>query len=61
MILKLSEDDPERELSFELDFLLSLSTRERFELMRERSEKIMLCLLRHGHREPAEIVERPRR
>ena len=60
MLLKLDKDDPERERAFELEYLLSLSTQERFEIMFRRSDEIKRALLRHGHRKPIEIVKRPR-
>ena len=58
MILKLDTDDPDRELAFELDYLLSLSTRERFEMMFRKSEAVWETLLRHGYRKPSEITKR---
>ena len=61
MILKLPNDDPEREREFELDFLLSLTTRQRFEMMTSRSREVMRTLIRHGHRKPVETVKRPLR
>ena len=59
MILKLKEDDPQRELEFELDYLATLTTEQRFRLMVERSRQFMQIMIRHGHRKPAEIVKRP--
>jgi hypothetical protein len=32
-VLKLDKDDPDKEIQFEMDFLLSLTTAERFEMM----------------------------
>lgn len=58
MILKLDRDDPDRELAFELDYLQSLSTRERFEMMIRKSNAIKRTLPRHGHRRPSEIIKR---
>lgn len=57
-ILKLETDDAERELAFELAYLRSLTTQQRFELMFRRSREIAEVLLRHGHRKPVEIVKR---
>ena len=59
MLLKLAKDDPQRELDFELDFLLSLTVRQRFAMMKRRSRQTMLSLIRNGHRKPFEIVKRP--
>ncbi len=57
-ILKLSNDDAERELEFELTWLRSLTVQQRFELMFRKSREIAEALLRHGHRKPVEIVKR---
>jgi len=46
-ILKLDHDDPEKELAFELDYQLSLTTRQRFQMMIER-----------GFVKPVEIIKR---
>ena len=58
-ILKLDHDDEERELEFELDYLLSLTTAQRFEMMIRQSDEIKRTLIRNGHRKPVEIVKRP--
>jgi hypothetical protein len=57
-ILKLAADDPERELEFELAYLRSLTTQERFDLMFRKSRELAESLARHGHRKPAEILKR---
>jgi hypothetical protein len=59
MLLKLKDHDPQRELEFELDFQLSLTTEQRFEMMRRESRRVLETLIRHGHRKPFEIVKRP--
>jgi len=59
-VLKLDHDDEERERAFELDYLLSLSTPERFRMMIETSEQMKRTLLRHGHRKPVEVIKRER-
>ena len=58
-ILKLDHDDEERERAFELEFLLSLTTAQRFEMMIRQSNEIKRTLIRNGHRRPVEIVKRP--
>ena len=58
-ILKMDRDDEERELEFELAYLRTLTTQQRFELMFRKSREIAEVLLRHGHRKPSEIVKRP--
>ncbi|HPD15515.1 MAG TPA: hypothetical protein PLE19_11220 [Planctomycetota bacterium] len=57
-ILKLNHDDPDKELAFELDFQLSLTTRQRFRRMIQRSDEVKRMLLRYGHQEPVETVRR---
>ncbi len=57
-ILVLDHDDEEKELEFELAFLRSLTTQERFDLMFQRSREMAEMLLRHGYRKPSEITER---
>ena len=58
-ILKLDHDDEERERAFELDYLLSLTTQQRLEMMEKRSNEIKRMLIRYGHRKPVEIIKRP--
>ncbi|MGQ9585871.1 MAG: hypothetical protein ACUVXG_10790 [Anaerolineae bacterium] len=57
-ILKLERDDEERELEFELAYLRSLTTEQRFELMFRKSRELAEVLLRCGYRKPVEIVKR---
>ncbi|MEK7449998.1 MAG: hypothetical protein AAB019_11025 [Planctomycetota bacterium] len=57
-ILKLASHQPRQELDFELDYQLSLSTPERFQMMFQKSREIALILLRNGYRKPFEIIKR---
>jgi hypothetical protein len=59
-ILKVPADasSEEQELKFELDFLLGLTTEQRFELMFERSRQMADALEKHGHRTPSSILKR---
>ncbi len=59
-ILKVAKDeqDEERELEFELDYLATLTVQQRFEMMFRRSRQLQEMLERHGHRRPVEIVKR---
>ena len=50
-ILKISADDATRELEFELDYLRSLTTQERFTLMFRKSRELAEALVEHGHRD----------
>lgn len=57
-ILKLEKDDEEKELNFELNFLRSMNTQQRFELMFRKSREIMKMLSKNGYRKPFEIIKR---
>lgn len=57
-VLKLSDDDPEQELEFELTYQRSLTVQERFTLMFRKSRELADSLVRHGHRKPLAVVKR---
>lgn len=59
-ILKLSEQEQDelKELAHELDFMGSLTTAQRFELMFRKSHELARELLKHGHRKPFKIAKR---
>jgi len=59
-ILKVVKDeqDEERELEFELDYLATLTVEQRFEMMFRRSRQLQEMLEQHGHQRPFEIVKR---
>jgi hypothetical protein len=57
-VLKLQEHDEDQELEFELAYQRGLTTQQRFELMFRRSREMKEMLLRHGYREPLEVVKR---
>ena len=59
-ILKVPEDasSEEQELKFELDFLLGLTTEQRFELMFGRSRQMAEALEANGHRGPTSVLKR---
>jgi hypothetical protein len=59
-VLKLDPeaDSEEVVLRFELDYLATLTTAERFALMRARSELLAKELIRRGHREPVALSKR---
>ncbi len=62
-ILKLRQDDERAEAESELDYLTSLTTRERFELMLRKSREMALPLRRHGRRrrdDPKHVRQLPR-
>jgi hypothetical protein len=59
-ILKVPPDaaSEEQELKFELDFLLSLTTEQRFRLMFEASRRMGELLEAHGHRSATSTLKR---
>ncbi len=57
-IMLIKEPDEEAELDFELAYLRTLTTQQRFDLMFRKSREIAEILLKHGHRKPFEIVKR---
>ena len=57
-ILKLSSDDPERELDFELEFQASLTVQDLFDMMFQRSRDLRELLIKNGHIKPFEIIKR---
>lgn len=57
-ILKLDKADEEKEIEFELNYLMSLSIEERFLLMEEKSKQIKKLLEQNGHRRPDKIIKR---
>ncbi len=57
-ILKLDEDDEEKEIDFELDYQLSLNVEQRFRMMFQKSKEIAEMLVKNGYRKPFEIVKR---
>lgn len=54
-----AEQSEERELEFEIAFLRSLSTEQRFELMFKRSRQMAETLRAHGHGEAPSMLKRP--
>ncbi|KPJ49711.1 MAG: hypothetical protein AMJ41_02460 [candidate division Zixibacteria bacterium DG_27] len=57
-ILKLDDHDEEKEIEFELSWLLSLSTEQRFDLMFKKSRELVGLLEANGHRRSPEIIKR---
>jgi hypothetical protein len=57
-ILKLDEDNEEKELDFELDYQLSLDVDQRFRMMFQKSKELAEMLVKNGHRRPFEIIKR---
>lgn len=57
-ILKLDEDDEEKEIDFELDYQLSLNVDQRFRMMFQKSKELAEMLVKNGHGRPFEIIKR---
>ena len=57
-VLKTKINDEEKELDFEIEYQLSLSTSQRFKMMFRKSKEMLEMLERNGHRKPFEIIKR---
>lgn len=57
-VLKLEKDDEQQEIKFELDYLASLTTRQRFEMMAQKSLEMILLLKQNGHRKSTQVIKR---
>ena len=58
-ILKLDKHNEKKEIEFELDYLTSLTTQQRFELMfRKTQEMLNLRKKRNAHRKTTTIIKR---
>ena len=56
--MKLNEHDEEKEIEFELSWLPSLSTEQRFDLMFKKSRELVALLEANGHRRSPQIIIR---
>lgn len=57
-LLLLKKDDEKKEIEFELQYLLSLTVQERFQLMLRKSREMLALLEQNGHRKTAEVLKR---
>jgi hypothetical protein len=58
-ILKLEKHDEDKEIEFELDYLMSLTIRQRFEMMFAKTRELRRLLRKtNGHRAVTEIIKR---
>lgn len=58
-ILKLDKHDEDKEIKFELDYLASLTTSQRFEMMfRKTEEMLSLRKKKDAHRKVTKIIKR---
>lgn len=58
LVLKLDEDNLNREIEFELNFLQSLTTKQRFQMMFRKTKEMLDLLEKSGHRRPSQIIKR---
>ena len=57
-ILKTKLNNEEKELDFEIEYQLSLTTKQRFKMMFKKSREILEMLNKNEHRKPFEIIKR---
>ncbi|MFO7866281.1 MAG: hypothetical protein R6V02_05650 [Candidatus Aminicenantes bacterium] len=57
-ILVLDRDNEKEEIEFELNYLSTLSTQERFALMIEKSRELKTNLEKNGHRRTPTVIKR---
>jgi hypothetical protein len=57
-ILKTRAHNERAEIEFELDYLASLTTQQRFEMMLQKSREMASLRKRHGSRRTTQIIKR---
>ena len=57
-VLKLNKHNEKKEIDFELDYLLSLTTKQRFQMMFEKSRQAARLLKRNGRRKTTKVIKR---
>lgn len=57
-ILKLDTHNEDEEIKFELDYLTSLTTSQRFEMMFRKTQEMLYLLKRNERRKTTEIIKR---
>lgn len=57
-ILVLKHSNEKREIEFELGYLTSLSVKQRFKLMRQKSQELLTNLEKNGHPRTPQIIKR---
>jgi uncharacterized membrane protein len=57
-LLKLNRHDEKKEIDFELDYLMSLTTKQRFQMMFEKSRQMARLLKKNWGRKTV-VVKRP--
>ena len=57
-VLKLEKTNESQEIEFELDYLTSLTTQQRFQMMLQKSREMALLLKRNGSRKSTQVIKR---
>ena len=57
-ILKTRTHNERAEIEFELDYLASLTTQQRFEMMLQKSREMAALRKRHGSRRTTQVIKR---
>ena len=57
-VLKQKKDNENEEIDFEISFLKSLTTKERFYMMLKKSEEIKQMMRKHGYGKSTEVIKR---
>ena len=57
-ILKLSKSNPNKEIEFEINYLKSLTIKQRFQMMFKKTEEIRSLLKNHGNRKTTQVIKR---
>ena len=57
-VLKLDHHDEEKEIDFELEYLLSLTRKQRFQMMHEKTREMIDLLRRHGYGKAHQVIKR---
>ena len=57
-ILKLRKHNKNKEIEFELNYLRSLTTKQRFLMMFKKTREIRNLLKNHGYRKTTQIIKR---
>jgi hypothetical protein len=57
-VLKLDRDNEALEIEFELRYLKTLTTNDRFFMMQQKSDEMKKLLRKHGYGKSSEIIKR---
>ena len=56
--LKLSKHNENQEIEFELNYLTSLTTQQRFQMMSKKTKEMLKLLKQNGNRRTHQIIKR---